>query len=228
MQDAHQQIKRGEKLLFWYLLLDKSSVTDTVIPSFKWQYKNTIEKEIKFSIPITKVSFMILSLQFTLRTPDTSKCPEGLPQCYPLSLGWGTVTASWLKSIACFEQLKTVNTMFDLDAHSNSYLVCVFMTQRSHFSTMRQQSMQFKKYGVVLNMGSRNRMFLSCVNSEKLLNLSVHRRRARGSYLRGMPRKLHESTAGVWEGGGEWHSLSETSIYDLQKGRKIFPGNTST
>lgn len=58
LQDAHQQIKRGKNLLFWYLLLDKSSVTDTVIPSFKWQYKNRIEKEIKFSIPITKVSFI--------------------------------------------------------------------------------------------------------------------------------------------------------------------------
>lgn len=116
--------------------------------------------------------------------------------------------------------MKTVNTMFDLDAHSNSYLVCVFMTQRSHFSTMRQQSMQFKKYGVVLNMGSRNRTFLSCVNSEKLLNLSVHRRRAHGSYLRGTPWKLHESTAGVW-GGGEWQSLSVTSIYDLQRKKNI-------
>lgn len=50
--------------------------------------------------------------------------------------------------------------MLDLDAHSNSYLVCVFMTEMSHFSDMRQQSMQLGKYGVVVNMGSGSRMLL--------------------------------------------------------------------
>lgn len=98
--------------------------------------------------------------------------------------------------------------MFDLDAHSNSYLVCVLMTQRSHFSHMRQQSMQFKKYGVVLNMGSRNRMFLSCMNSEKLLNLPAHRRDGSWFLLEGCHENYMKAQQ-VYEKEGENDSLCQ-------------------